>query len=83
MKLLHSKIKKKRKKKKNTLVKKLLYSNSKRNANIGNSLNNSNIEFKLFNPLTQILKVTLNEQKNEKKLPQKIIIIVIIQKKKK
>ena len=74
MKLLPSKIKRKRKRKKNVLVKKLLYSNSKRNANVGNSLNNSNIEIKLFNPLTQILKVTLNEQKNEKKLPQKIII---------
>ena len=74
MKLLPTKAKRRKKGKKHSLIKKLLNSNSKRNVYNGNNiLNNSNIEIKLFNPLTQNLKPQTGD-KNDKK-PQKKIII--------
>jgi hypothetical protein len=78
MKLLPTKSKRRKKGKKHSLMKKLLNSNSKRNIYNGNNiLNNSNIEIKLFNPLTQNLKPQTgdkNEKKNDKKYQKKIII---------
>ena len=75
MKLLPTKSKRRKKGKKHSLMKKLLNSNSKRNIYNGNNiLNNSNIEIKLFNPLTQNLKPQTGEKKNDKKSQKKIII---------
>ena len=71
MKLLPTKMKGKKKGKKNSLVKKL--GNTKRNNN-RSSLNNSNIEIKLFNPLTQNLKPKTEEKNNNKNSQKKITI---------